>query len=63
VSLLCVTVCCSVLQCVVNDDYDDHNKSKLRVCSVLQCVAVPCSVLSSLMPVDDDDDDPNQGKL
>ena len=62
-SVRCVTVCCSVLQYVVNDDYDDHNKGKLRVCSVLQCVAVFCSDFYSAMPADGDDDDPNQGKL
>jgi len=59
----CVTVCCSVLQCVAAAKYvlslSDNGMSMLLLsiggastcCSVLQCVAVCCSVLQCVAAV------------
>jgi len=45
--LQCVTVCCSVLQCVAVGSVVSFDPASVRAyvcCSVLQCVAVCCSV-------------------
>jgi len=44
--LQCVTVYCSVLQCVADEYMFDYMCMHIAVyCSVLQCIAVCCSVL------------------